>query len=293
MAGRPASEIDEVAKRVQIHLLLQQYRRDGSVSADAVVRCGQRLGVAARTVWRWLRDEKKPKEQRARRRPRFEQTEETLTQIRMRRAVRLAWQDLRADGRITCGENAFYAAFGRLEPAIRAGVLGGLDALKSKQHFFDFGSRAEHRNARWEIDNCLLPMVIWSEVDQKLLRPWLTLIIDVYSRVVLSFSVTTGQDVAATTESVMCAIAEAVLGRTYDGVFVGGLPESIGIDLGGDYTSHPLYIGLTRLGIEVDPAPRETPEHKAMVERVLEYIERTVLPMLAGFDERLAQKKAA
>jgi transposase InsO family protein len=292
--GRPQAEINQVAKQVEVHLLVQQHRRDGSVSTFGVARVAGRLRVSVRTVWRWLEHELKPTKQPQRRAPKFEHTEETLAWIRAYRAIRPAHRHLRAAGLITCGENAFYSAFHRLEPAIQAGVLGGMDKLRSKQHWFDQEARATHRNARWEIDNCLLPMFIWSEIDAKLVRPWLTVVVDVTSRVIMGFAVTCGSDVGVSTESVMCALAEAILGRSYDGVFIGGLPESVGVDLGPDYTSNPLYIALQEhLGVDVDPAPRETPEDKPIVEAAIQYIERNIVALLPGFEERLAQKKAA
>jgi transposase InsO family protein len=291
MAGRPQANIDQVAKQVQVTLLLQQHRRDGSVSADLVRRVAERLRVSERTVWRWIWEGKLPRKRATRNR--FEHNEETLIQIRAHHAVRPAWRSLRAAGRITCGENAFYAAFRRLDPAIGDGIRKGMDALKAKQHWFDHASRADHRNARWEIDDCLLPAWIWSEVAGKLLRPWLTIVTDCYTHTVLGFAVTLGEKTAPNAESVMSAIAEAILGRIVDGVFLGGLPDSVGIDLGPDYVNHPVYIALTRLGIEVDPAPKETPQDKPIVERLFGYVNRAVLPLLPGFDERLAQKKAA
>jgi putative transposase len=292
MPGRPRAEIDQIAKQNTIIRLVRQHRAEGSVSNELVRRAARQLGVSERTVWRWICDGLTPK-RRPSRRGRFEHTDETLVEIRARRAVRPAFLALRKAKRITCGENAFYDAFRRLEPAIQAGLRNGLDALKSKQHWFDHAPRAEHRNARWEVDHALLPMWIWSESSRRLVRPWLTLVVDCFSRALLGFAITEGDANAPNSESVMAALAEAILGRTIDGVFLGGLPDSVGIDLGSDFTSNPVYVGLTRLGIEVDPAPRETPQDKPIIERALGHVQRAILPILPGYDERLAQKKAA
>lgn len=276
MAGRPTRDIDPIAREVMVLGLRRQRRLEHRASAAAVRLAAQRVGVSERTVWRWLNPEKR------RSRRAFQHSDLTKTRIRMLRAVRPAFRELRADGLIGCGEKAFYRAFRKLDPAERAGLLRGRDAAVAKQHYFSFDART--RNGRWEIDDALLPIWIWSEMDKKLVRPWLTVIIDAASRTVMGFALTICDDTKApTTESVMCALAEAILGRHYDGTFVGGLPASVGIDLGANYSNHPIYIALTRLGIEVDPAPKETPWHKAIVERLVESIKRELLPTLPGF----------
>ena len=120
----------------------------------------------------------------------------------------------------------------------------------------------------------------------------MTIVIDVYSRMVIGFSITLafpkegGRRGSPSTESAFAAFADGMVGRDYDGTFVGGRPEWARFDQGSDFMG-PVADALARLGVQLDPVEAEAPQHKPYVERFNGTLKRKYLPKVAGWGEEL------
>ena len=126
-----------------------------------------------------------------------------------------------------------------------------------------------------------------SPLTNRVGHPWVTLGIDVASRVYVGLSVTLADGGNANTESAFTAIADMLLGRVYeDGTFIGGMPEWIRIDQGSDFMNG-VADAIEMLGGKCQPVEANTPQHKPYVERAIGTIKRRVLPRLPGYGERL------
>ena len=102
----------------------------------------------------------------------------------------------------------------------------------------------------------------------------------------VGFSITLADPGIANTESAFAAIADALLGRDYDGTFVGGMPEWFRFDQGSDFM-YGVADAIDRLGGKTQPAAANTPQHKPFVERMIGTIKANLLPRYAGYGERL------
>lgn len=101
-------------------------------------------------------------------------------------------------------------------------------------------------------------------------RPYLTVLIDLNSRVVLSFVVTAAP---FSTCTVLLAIKKAVVP---DGEEPRGIPESLTVDNGSDYISDGLKRAAARLGFEVAYSQPYTPDNKAVVERFIQELTKFI-----------------
>ena len=108
-------------------------------------------------------------------------------------------------------------------------------------------------------------------------RPWLTLFVEAYSRVVPGWALS----VTPHSGSILAAFGSAV--AVTPSKAWGGVPVRLRVDRGADFLCNALKEACGRLGVVLDPAPPYSPFRKGKVERAGKSVERALLPPLPGY----------
>lgn len=149
-------------------------------------------------------------------------------------------------------------------------------------------ARANHPLHRVEIDHTPLDVVVLDIVTRLPLgRPWLTVAIDRYSRVVLGFYISFR---APSAHSVLQCLKRAILPKLdWENVVplrcshLGyGIPFLIAVDNGMDLHAEAVQMVCGELGITMLYCPAGQPEFKGAVERMIGTIQRSVIHKLPG-----------
>ena len=150
---------------------------------------------------------------------------------------------------------------------------------------------------RVEIDHSLLKVVVGSQ-SGPIGQPWLTILIDYYSRLVVGFCL--GFE-PPSYGVIMEALRHAILPKTdlkerYSRVQGSwpccGLPEKLVCDRGSDLTSKDLEDAAFQLGIELDFNPPQTPHLKGTVESFFDGLNDQLASSLPGRTFRSWEKRA-
>ncbi len=262
MSGRPEREIDRVRFLLWDEEIERVRREHGNVS-KVVDDAAEDLGVSERTIWRWNRRLPGP-------RKRASLTAHDFALIRRKSGNRAAAHRLSSAG---FSYTTFRRAFNALEKPIREGLAKGAKAVRTAQHYFEI--KPTRRNERWEMDHTLAPIWIIHPITGRLVRPWMTLVVDCFSGVRVGWAFTMVENGAADTSSVLAALASAVMRY--------GLPEALVYDQGADFVSHRLTRALSRLQITPVPLPKETPQKKPYVERANRTVKFGFFPDQPGY----------
>lgn len=262
MTGQSADAFDRVALAMWVSAVNEARRLRVDVS-PVVREAAVRVGCHERTVWRWVKREPKG-------RPSAVLAKDIFKYIRLH------------DGNLAAAHEAsgfekslstFRRAFARLEPPIRAGLLDGQKAVKAHQHYLKI--KVSHRNERWEIDHFLTPQWIRHPDTGRLVRPWLTLVVDCFDGTYVGWALTVVENGAADTLSVLSALGVAI--SRY------GAPDCLVYDQGSDFVSPAFTRALHRLRVLPVPLPKETPEGKPFVERAGGVIKTMYYPSRPGY----------
>ena len=126
-----------------------------------------------------------------------------------------------------------------------------------------------------QIDHTLADIVIVDEIERRTIgRPWLTLIIDVATRLILGFHLSLD---APSSTSVALALSHATLPKgsflQRNGLTASwpaeGLPEIIHLDNAKEFHSHALKRGCQEHGISLTFRPSQTPHFGGHIERLI------------------------
>jgi len=140
---------------------------------------------------------------------------------------------------------------------------------------------------RVEIDHTPLKVVVGTEAGP-IGQPWLTILIDYYSRLVVGFCL--GFE-PPSYGVIMEALRHAILPKTYVAERYPkvqgrwpccGLPEKLVCDRGSDLTSNDLEDAAFQLGIELDFNPPRTPHFKGTVESFFDGVNDQLAAALPG-----------
>ena len=117
-------------------------------------------------------------------------------------------------------------AFGReTRPAERAATRSGEAGIRA--HGLYVRWEAGHRNQVWQGDHKQLDVLVVPPRAKRPVRPWSTMFIDGYSRVITGWAIS----VRPSTSQVLAALRDGMLRETGDSA-VGGIPETLRIDHG-------------------------------------------------------------
>ncbi|MFD1145670.1 DDE-type integrase/transposase/recombinase [Saccharothrix hoggarensis] len=174
-------------------------------------------------------------------------------------------------------ERTLYAAFDReLSPAERAFWTGGdtaRDALRVYRRRV-----AGHRNEIWQTDHAQLKILVLPRRGAPV-HPWLTSIIDAYSRVQLGWVLSERRPTAQT---VLAALRDAILRDPARGDH-GGVPQFLECDRGSEFTSDPVHRFAAGLGIRIVHSPPRRPHYHGRIERWHDTVTRMLLVHLPGY----------
>ncbi|MGW0558664.1 transposase [Streptomyces sp. NPDC002926] len=262
------------------------------VAADA-------LGVAERTVWRWLAaaegDEAAAASPGAP--PRAGATFTITPEVRGLLAlwkgnVRAVHRELvlRAARKSPPADAPSLTTLHRavrrdLTPGERAGLAGGERA--ARKHDVFLARPRGWRNQVWETDHMQAPVLV--DVDGTARRPWITWFTDCATNAITGVAVTPGDP---SRESVLSALRSAVLREDPYGPF-GGLPEKVRVDRGKDFLSRTVTAAFDLLDVTVEDLPAYTPHLKGTVEGLNRAVESMFLAALPGYARQPSPGKRA
>ncbi len=150
---------------------------------------------------------------------------------------------------------------------------------------------------RVEIDHCLLKLVVGCEAGP-IGQPWLTTLIDYYSRMVVGFALSFEPPSYA---SVMEGLRHTILPKSYvrerfprvQGEWpCYGVPEKLVCDRGADLTSRDLEHAAFQLNMELDFNPPRSPNLKGVVESHFDTLNDQLISSLPGRTFRSWERRA-
>ncbi len=138
--------------------------------------------------------------------------------------------------------------------------------------------RAEAPNALWQADHTLLDLIILDEAG-KPARPWLTTVVDDYSRAIAGYSVFLGAPCVLNT---CLALRHAIWRKTDPAWPVCGIPDVLYVDHGSDFTSQHLDQVAASLRFRIVYSAIGRPQGRGKVERLFGTFNTELLPELPG-----------
>ena len=180
------------------------------------------------------------------------------------------------------------ARIGRIDEAERLRRRGQREKARNKYsavpgHF----PNADFPLAVVQIDHTEADLILVDDIERLPIgRPWITVAIDVYSRVITGFYLSF--DAPSVTSVAMC-VARSILPKeewlaqcSVDADWpVWGFPEMFHVDNGPEFRSKDFQNSCAMHGINVEYRPRKTPRYGAHIERLIGTI-MTDLPGLPG-----------
>lgn len=171
-----------------------------------------------------------------------------------------------------------YAVMHALDPAL---VMLAQDGAKVYGDRFDLLYRweATRPNEIWQADHTPLDIWVMQETGQ-LARPWLTVILDDYSRAVAGFRV--GFDPPSILRTAL-TLRQAIGPKDVPGWSVCGIPERFYTDHGVDFTSQHLEQVAAQLKMRLIFSNIGVPRGRGQIERFFETVNQLCLSELPGY----------
>ncbi len=170
-----------------------------------------------------------------------------------------------------------YAIIRDLDPALTTLAQEGPAAFRNRYELIH-RHRAEAPNALWQADHTALDILI-VDANGKPARPWLTVILDDYSRAVAGYMVFLGAPSALHTS---LALRQAIWRKQNPSWPVCGIPDVLYVDHGSDFTSIHLEQVAAELRVELVHSTVGRPQGRGKIERFFGTINTELLPQLAG-----------
>lgn len=170
-----------------------------------------------------------------------------------------------------------YAILADLDPAMVTLAHEGASVFRNRYELIH-RHRAESANAIWQADHTMLDLLI---LDQrgKPARPWLTTVIDDYSRAVAGIMVFFG---APSILNTSLALRQAIW-RKGDATWpVCGIPDVLYVDHGSDFTSKHLDQVAASLRFRIVYSAVARPQGRGKIERLFGTLNTELLPELPG-----------
>jgi len=165
----------------------------------------------------------------------------------------------------------------RLNPALVTLAHEGSAALRDKFEIV-YRHRADRPNAVWQADHTQLDLITL-DANGKEVRPWLTTVIDDYSRAVAGYLVFYGAPSALNTS---LALRQAIWRKGNPDWQVCGIPDLLYVDHGSDFTSIHLDQVSMDLRFEIVYSTVARPQGRGKVERLFRTINTELLSELPG-----------
>lgn len=164
-----------------------------------------------------------------------------------------------------------------LDPALVTLALEGPTAYRDK-HELVFRRRAERPNHTWQADHTELDILIRGTGGAPD-RPWLTIVMDDYSRAICGYIVFAEAPSAMNTA---LALRQAIWRKIDPTWAMCGIPDVLHVDHGSDFTSHHLERTAIELRIRIIHSTVGRPQGRGKIERFFRTINTELLTTLPG-----------
>lgn len=164
-----------------------------------------------------------------------------------------------------------------LDPALVTLALEGPTAYRDRYELV-LRRRAVRPNATWQADHTELDILVVG-ADGKPERPWMTAVIDDYSRAICGYTVFTGAPSAINTA---LALRQAIWRKSDPAWAMCGLPDVLHVDHGSDFTSRHLEYTAIALKIRLVYSIVGRPQGRGKVERFFRTVNTELLATLPG-----------
>lgn len=164
-----------------------------------------------------------------------------------------------------------------LDPALVTLALEGPVSYRDK-HELVFRRRADRPNQTWQSDHTELDILIVG-ADGKPDRPWLTTVMDDYSRAICGYMVFSGAPSAINTA---LALRQAIWPKTDPAWAMCGIPDVLHVDHGSDFISHHLERTAVALHVRMIHSTTGRPQGRGKIERFFGTINTELLSALPG-----------
>ena len=170
---------------------------------------------------------------------------------------------------------AVWVRVNSIDPALTVRKREGAEAARDKFAPVKKGLAPKYPLELVQIDHTLADIMVVDEVERRSIgRPWLTLVIDVATRVILGFHLSLD---APSSTSVALALSCAVLPKrvSLESMAINGswpaegLPETIHLDNAKEFHSSALKRGCREHGISLTYRPPQTPHFGGHIERLI------------------------
>jgi putative transposase len=155
------------------------------------------------------------------------------------------------------------------------------DGTKSYSDRFDLVHRreAEAPNAIWQADHSELDVLV-KDGEGKPRKPWLTIVIDDYSRALAGYLLFFG---APSTIQTALALRQAIWRKSQPGWHICGIPQVLYTDHGSDFTSRHLEQVAVDLKIRLIFSTAGKPRGRGKIERFFKSLSQVFLSRLPGY----------
>lgn len=172
--------------------------------------------------------------------------------------------------------SAVYSIVHKMDPALRVLAHRGT-AHYSNQYDLLYRNETKRPNAVWQADHTPLDVVINDKGKPK--KPWLTIILDDYSRAIVGYSLSLSAPSAAQTS---LALRHAIWRKPQPDWVVCGIPDVLYTDNGSDFTSSHLEQVAADLRIQLIRSVPGKPRGRGKVERFFRSLNQVLLPGIPG-----------
>lgn len=187
------------------------------------------------------------------------------------------------------GQSTIYRWISRLRVDISEAAILGANVARNKHRVAYKHLKVEAVLERCEMDHTPLDIIVIDSMTKLPLgRPWLTLMIDVKSRLIIGFYISFNTPSAF---AVLQCLKQAILAKEsllekYPDIQnewpAFGIPELIALDNGMDFHSEALKSTCFELGVEILFCPAATPWTKPHIERVFRTLAEGLIHRLPG-----------
>lgn len=182
------------------------------------------------------------------------------------------------DGRSAPSYATVHAIVRAIDPAL---LVLAHQGAKAYAHGFDLLHRREAARANeiWQADHTELDILVLDEAGA-VIRPWLTVIIDDYSRAVAAYR--TSASVPSALQTAL-ALRNAIWRKSEPGWTICGIPEVLYTDHGSDFTSHHIEQVCAALKARLIFSQVGQPRGRGRIERFFGTLNTRCLSELPGY----------
>ncbi len=180
-----------------------------------------------------------------------------------------------------------YSLIRALEPAL---LTLAHEGTKAYSESFDLVHRAEAEapNAIWQADHTELDILVKDEKGNAR-RPWLTIVLDDYSRAVAGYMLSLAAPSAIQTA---LALRQAIWRKPQPGWHICGIPQVLYTDHGSDFTSQHIEQVTADLKIQLIFSAVGKPRGRGKIERFFASLSQVFLSRLPGYARSETQRQA-